>query len=109
MDILFKGKKLERICREERRMLKLLGRDGARKLRARLKDLSAAANMGEIRVGRPHLLHQDFDGCIALELDGGRRLVLAAAHDPAPSLADGTIDWGAVTRVRVVFIGDYHA
>lgn len=108
MDILFISKKLEGICREEKRMVKQLGRNGARKLRARLKDLSAAANMEEVRVGRPHLLRGDFAGCLALDLDGGRRLVLEAADDPIPRREDESIDWGSVTRIRIVFIGDYH-
>ena len=108
MDILFKSKKLEETSREKKRMVKQLGPDGARKLRARLKDLSAATNMGEIKVGRPHPLRGDFAGCLALDLDGGRRLVLEAADDPIPRCEDESIDWGSVTRIRIVFIGDYH-
>ena len=89
-------------------MRKELGHNCAKKLRARLKDLSAAANMEEIPVGRPHTLRGDFEGCMALDLDRGRRLVFEAADDPVPRDEDGSIDWASVTRVRIVYIGDYH-
>ena len=108
MDILFKDRKLEGICRDEKRMVRQLGPGSARKLRARLKDLSAAANMEEIRVGRPHRLSSDFRDSVALDLDKGMRLVLEAADDPAPRREDGGIDWASVTRGRIVFIGNYH-
>jgi len=108
MDILFKDEKLERLCREERRMDRELGKPCARKLRARLKDLSAAGCMQEIRVGRPHPLRGDLAGCLALDLSGGKRLVLEAANDPVPCQVDGSIEWDRVTTVRIVFIGDYH-
>ncbi len=108
MDILFKDDKLERLCREVRRMERELGKPCARKLRARIKDLSAAECMREIRVGRPHPLRGGLAGCLALDLAGGKRLVLEAANDPVPRRDDGSIEWDRVTAVRIVFIGDYH-
>jgi len=108
MDILFKDRRLERLCREEKQMVRALGASGAKKLKARLKDLSAASHMGEIKIGRPHLLTGNFKGCMALDLGGLIRIVLEAADDPLPVREDKSIDWFKVTRVRVVFIGDYH-
>jgi proteic killer suppression protein len=89
-------------------MNKQLGKSGAKKLRARLADLQAAANMTQVKRGRPHLLEGRFKGCIALDLDGGKRLVLEAANEPNPRRDDESIDWSRVTTVRIVFIGDYH-
>ena len=108
VDILFKDGKLEKLCREERVMVRRLGKPCARKLRARLKDLSAAACMLDVKVGRPHPLQGRLAGCMALDLAGGKRLVLEAASEPVPKKEDGGIEWGEVTAVRVVFIGDYH-
>lgn len=108
MDILFKEEKLERLCREKRSMERELDKPCARKLRARLKDLSAAECMRDIRVGRPHPLRGRLAGCLALDLAGGKRLVLEAANDPVPRREDESIEWGLVTAVRIVFIGDYH-
>jgi proteic killer suppression protein len=45
---------------------------------------------------------------MALNLDGGRRLVFEPAHDPVPLRSDGSTDWREVTRVRIVEVVDYH-
>ena len=81
---------------------------GAKKLRARLADLDAAENLDQVRVGRPHWLKGDFAGCLSLDLDGGRRLVIKPANNPLPVLPDGSVDRCQVTRVRVEYIGNYH-
>ena len=89
-------------------MIKELGPEGARKLMARLADLAAASNMAQVRRGHPHPLSGNFQGCIGLNLDGGRRLVVEPTAEPPPMLPDGGLDWSKVDAVRVVFIGDYH-
>ena len=89
-------------------MIKELGPKGAKKLKARLADLQAASNMAQVRRGCPHPLSGVFQGCIGLDLDGGRRLVVEPMADPPPMLPDGGLDWTNVDAVRVVFIGNYH-
>ncbi len=98
---------LAKLCKEQRAALKQLGGNGARKLQVRLTQLVAATRLGDIVLGRPHPLKGDRAGQFALDLDGGARLVLEPAGE-VPRSADGTIDWPAVTSVRIVFIGDYH-
>jgi proteic killer suppression protein len=34
--------------------------------------------------------------------------VFAPANDPVPRRDDASIDWSAVTIVRIEYIGDYH-
>ncbi len=108
MDILFNDKRLESLCLSQRQMTKKLGGKGARKLRARLADLQAAADVSQLHAGRPHALKRDRAGQFSVDLDGGRRLVFEPAHHPPPQHPDGSIDWRQVRAVRVVFIGDYH-
>jgi len=108
MDILFKTEKLARLCSQERLMSKALGQAGAKKLKARLADLMAASHMRQVRRGRPHVLTGSMQGCMALDLDGGRRLVLEPAMDPTPRFPDGGVDWSRVRAVRILCIGDYH-
>lgn len=43
-----------------------------------------------------------------MDLDGGRRLVFEPADEPVARRRDGAIDWGRVTAVRIVYVGDYH-
>lgn len=108
MDILFASKDLEALCLNERKQTRELGSPGARKLRSRLADLAAAANVGALVAGRPHPLVGDLAGKFALDLDGGRRLVFEPADNPVPCTNSGAIDWPAVHSIRITYIGNYH-
>ena len=109
VDIAFKTKDLRKICSEERQMNKKLGRPCAKKLRSRIADLQAALTVWDIKRGRPHELHGDLAGSIAVELCGGKRMVVEPNEQPAPLRDDGGTDWKQVTGIRVTFVGDYHA
>jgi len=108
LDIYFADDKLRAICEQEKVATKALGKPCARKLRARLADISASVNVKELVAGRPHPLKHDRSGQFSLDLHGGVRLVFKSANDPVPHHDDGGIDWKWVTQVRIVFIGDYH-
>lgn len=108
MEVSFKDDKLRELCETERTALRKLGADCARKLRSRLADLRAAADVMKLPAGRPHPLKGDRAGQFATDLAGGVRLVFEPANDPTPKTEDGGIDWVSVTKVRIVFIGDYH-
>ena len=110
MDILFASKKLEQLCHDDLLATRTLGAPSARKLRARLDDLIAAANLDYMRKlpGRFHGLSKDRAGQFALDLHGGYRLVLRPADEPLPKRSDGTLNLSKVTTIKVVFVGDYH-
>lgn len=99
---------LRAFCEQQRLAVKELGKPCARKLRSRLADLQAVAHVRELVAGHPHPLTGDRLGQFALSLHGGVRLVFEPDHDPIPMLRAGGIDWARVTRIRIVFIGDYH-
>ncbi len=79
-----------------------------KKLFARLADLKAADYVGELVAGYPHPLKGDRTGQFSVRLEGGKRLVLRPANEPVPLDDNGGVDWKRVTRVCIVFIGDYH-
>lgn len=108
MDIEFSSADLQSLCEQQRLMLKQLGDICSRKLRTRLADLRAVANVAELSSGRPHTLKRDRAGQFALDLHGGKRLVFEPANNPVPTREDDSIAWDQVTKVRIVFIGDYH-
>lgn len=108
MEIDFIDNKLRALCERQSDAQKKLGANGAKKLRTRLADLQAVSNVLELLAGRPHELTGDRKGQYAVDLDGGRRLVFEPDHKPVPSKLDGGIDWSRVTRIRIVYIGDYH-
>lgn len=108
MNIVFSSTKLKELCEQERVATRKLGKSCFRKLKARLTDILAAANVSELVAGRPHPLERDRLGQFAVDLSGGKRLVFECANDPEPLNDAGGIDWARVTVVRIVFIGDYH-
>ena len=57
---------------------------------------------------RRHQLAADRDEQFAVNLDGKMRLVFDIANDPVPRRADGGIDLGLVTAIRILEVVDYH-
>lgn len=108
MDIEFSSPDLQALCEQQRLMTRQLGDNCGRKLRARVADLTAATSVAELVAGRPHPLKGDRAGQFALDLYGGKRLVFEPAHNPVPTRKDGSLAWELVTKIRIVFIGDYH-
>jgi toxin HigB-1 len=108
MRIEFASPDLRELCESERRAVRELGRPCARKLFARLADLKAAENVNELVAGYPHPLKGDRAGQFSVRLEGGKRLVFQSANQPVPTNDNGNIDWKRVTRLSIVFIGDYH-
>ncbi|HIK12331.1 MAG TPA: killer suppression protein HigA [Oscillatoriaceae cyanobacterium M33_DOE_052] len=108
MEISFRDKKLQELCEQESVAQRKLGKNTARKLKARLADLMAAANVSELQAGRPHPLKGDRVGQFALDLVHPQRLVFKPAHETIPRLEDGGIDWSQVTQIYIIWIGDYH-
>ena len=110
MDILFGSKDLDKLCHDDRIATRAIGMPSARKLRARLDDLIAAATLSYATKlpGRFHALTRDRKGQFAFHLHDGCRLVLEPIGSPLPRGDDGMLDLGKVTAVMIVFVGDYH-
>ena len=108
MDIAFKDRKVRKICEDAAEARKKLGADAAKKLQLRLSQLHAAANLDELPSGKPHPLHNEYEGCFGITLHGGIRLVIRPANDPLPLRPGGDLDRARVTIVTIVYIGDYH-
>lgn len=89
-------------------MERAFGTACAKKLQRRLADLQAALTLMDVVAGRPHPLERDRLGQFAIDLHGACRLVFESADEPIPIKEDGTIAWNEVTKIRIVFIGDYH-
>jgi proteic killer suppression protein len=108
LKINFKDKNVRELCEKQSVAVKKLGPLCAKKLRSRLDDLDAAAQVSDLIAGNPHPLKGDRLGQFSLDLAGGFRLVFKSANDPIPRREDGGIDWTQVTIVCIEFIGDYH-
>jgi len=108
VDIGFKDRDMRRLCEDEKLAIKKLGKLVAKKLRARLNALQAAANRNELPAGNPPPLKREFEGCIGITLEGGYRLVIRPANNPLPLRPGGDLDRQRVTIVTIEYIGDYH-
>jgi toxin HigB-1 len=106
--ILFLDEDLRKLCENEKLQTKRLGAQCAKKLRTRLSDLWAASSVRDLTAGRPHPLQGSRAGQFALDLHGGVRLCFECANEPVPLRSDGSIAWEQVTRICVVYVGDYH-
>ena len=101
-------KKLRELCEKQAVAVKKLGEACAKKLRSRLSDIESASCVTDLVAGRPHALHGDRAGQIAVDLAGGYRLVFSAANDPVPRRIDQSVEWACVTIICIEYIGDYH-
>lgn len=108
MEIAFQTSKLQKQCEDEKHAIRRLGPTNAAKLRNRLDDIEAAKNVIDLITGNPHPLKGERKGQLSISLAGGMRLIIKPNHDAIPRIADGSVDWLAVTSVTVCFIGDYH-
>lgn len=82
-----------------------LGDTAARKLYERLRELTAAANVGDLIAGDPH----EYSGEETYSLDLGRkhRLLFRPTRQPAPKTKAGNTDWKRVTSVTIFHIGPH--
>jgi plasmid maintenance system killer protein len=112
VDILFKTKKLAKLCNSEKNLKRKCGQERAKIVRKRLSALDAADNLGVFQgqpgLGRCHELGRDRKGQLSLDLDGPYRLIIEPADNPAPINSSGGLDWNKVTAVRVLEITDTH-
>ncbi len=108
MDIDIPDDALRVLCEQQRLAVKKLGKPCGRKLRSRLADLMAAADVRELVAGHTHPLIGNRQVQFAVSLHGGVRLVFEPNHSPVLTLPDGGVEWAAETRIKIIFIGDYH-
>lgn len=108
MEVSFEDDALRELCTSEHMATRKLGRESARKLKARMADLKAVSSVLKLPAGKPHALTGNRAGQYAVSLANGCRLMLAPNHKPIPKRQDGGTDWVAVNKVNIIEIVDYH-
>lgn len=96
----FAKKSLRELCESRATAIRKVGPTVAGRLRRRLADLRAAANVKDLVAGRPRQL----DGAqhIAVDLGDGFRLVFCANHQTVPMTDASTVDWARVDRIQIL-------
>jgi len=110
VEISFASRKLQKVCESEKELRKSYGSDGAKKAMRRLTDLRAAATLEDMRnlPGRIHELTGDRSGQLAIDLAGGRRLIIAPTDGWPAEKGEGAHVWTTIDAVQVLEITDYH-
>ena len=110
MEILFASQKLKRLCESEKELRRAYGSEGAKKTMGRLSDLRAAGTLEDMRnlPGRIHELTGDRDGQLAIDLAGGRRLIIEPSNGWPAEKEEGIYVWTTIDSVTVLEISDYH-
>lgn len=110
MDIFFRDKRLEKIALDQRKCLKKLGETRADLFLLRLRDLSRADTLEDVRnlPGHYHELRGDREGQWACSLDQPYRLIFEPHEDPIPTDDNGKYIWVEIKGVEIVEIVNYH-
>jgi plasmid maintenance system killer protein len=111
LDIIFRKKKLEKVCTNQHTLIRTYGDRQARLIRRRLDELHAAANLQDLRTlpgPRCHELTGDRKGQLSVDLEHPYRLLFGPANDPIPRKEDGGLDWSHITAVEIIQIEDTH-
>src|SRR5437016_1229791 len=109
VELTFATARLQRLFESQRELRRTHGDKCAKKLMTRLADLRAASTLAEFRrlPGRCHELHGNRRGQLALELEGGKRLIFSPSESNIHRAGRG-LDWALVEAVCVLEVVDYH-
>jgi plasmid maintenance system killer protein len=111
MEIGFHTSKAAKLFNSENNLRAEYGPRMAGLIQQRLKELSAAENLEQMRTlprANCHELVADRAGKFAVNLAHPYRLIFKPDHDPVPIGTGGGIDWSQVTKIEYVEIDDYH-
>ena len=110
MELTYKTKKLEKQLTHPKELLRAYGRIG-RKVNQRVNELMGVDSLAVMRTlpaARCHELGGERKGQLAVDVSGNYRLIFEPNHTPIPQKDDGGLNWGEVTRIRIIKIEDYH-
>ena len=105
MQLAFKTQSLRTLCEDAEAAELALGGSVAQELRKRLADIRAAAVVDELPVGNVTLRGTGVDGTVRIDLGGRAALELVPNHPTQRLTTQCAVEWGRVSRLKVVRIG----
>lgn len=105
LELAFKSKFLRTLCESEETAYRKLGVKVTKRLKARLEDLQAAANITELTAGAPRPVDDGTQQHMAVSLVEGYSIEFAANHVSNPVTSSGDVDWSKVRRIKILSIG----
>jgi plasmid maintenance system killer protein len=110
MEIEFSSKKLKKQLSNASEIKKAFGVN-AKRVSQRLDDIAASPTLAvlmQVPAANCHQLSGKRDGEWAVDISANHRLIFEIAHDPVPTLDDGSINTIKVTDIRIIETTDYH-
>lgn len=104
----FDTKSLRALCENEDQARTQLEPIVAEALKRRLADLEAATSIKDLLVGNPRTLPGSNGKEMVLDLSDGFRIVFSANHPKKHMTQDNNLDWGKVTRIKILRIETNH-
>lgn len=103
-------RKLSKAQTSDRVGQRQLGAERWAAMKRRIRTLEAADSLADLRglPGNFHSLTADQAGEWSATLSPNWRLIFEPADEPLPTNSDGGLDAGAVRRIRVLRVEDYH-
>lgn len=111
MDILFKTKKFNKECSNQKALVRIHGQRRAKLLRRRIDELRAAntlEDIGHLPAARCHELKGNRADQLSVDLDHPYRLLFRPANNPIAKKPDGGLDWSQTTAVEIMGVEDTH-
>jgi len=108
LELAFESQELRAICEVETEARRKLGDAVAEILKHRLADLRSAASVEDVPAGRPRVLGDSGGRLVALDLASGYRIVIGCNHIKPPLTDGGDINWGRVTRIKILGVEMQH-
>ena len=107
LELAFETKELRNICENEAEAKRQFGNAVAEVLKHRLADLDAATSPRDLIAGNPRI--GPSNDVMTVDLSEDYHLVFTPNHPHNPTKAAGDIDWGKVSRIRILQIRRQHA
>lgn len=73
-------------------------------LKHRLADMHAAQSPIDLEAGSPKIVQSSDHEIMTVDLRDGYRIEFSANHPNNPTIESGKIDWGKVTRIKILRI-----
>lgn len=111
MEVNFANNKMQKICNSQKLLQAQYGAPKARKIMMRLNEMYSVDHLAQISVLPPprrHILSGDRAGQFAVDIKQPFRIVFIPDHDQVPTLECGGADVSKVTKIKIIWIGDYH-
>jgi hypothetical protein len=109
LELSFHNIEIRHICEDNSFALRKYGNVVAEKLKSRLSDMLSADSPLDLPTGDLLIYKNGEYYCCKIDLSEGYQLIFCQNHIKVPLCDSGEINWGKVSRVKILNINHNHA